>query len=109
MNRFNQQLMVMLLVVLVLSSLYSCVHQEPADVSNNETVILEIQITGQTTGKLKMMLSREEIQKDIYSVTGRFSGRIIDHVGGPGQLECKFEGKIEKNSIFGSFTGYAST
>lgn len=107
MNRFKQKLIVVFLFVFALSSFYSCAHKEAADVIDTEAEIWELQITGETTGKLKMMLKREEIQKDIYSMAGKFSGRIKDHIGGRGKLECKLEGKIEKNTLLASFTGYA--
>ena len=64
-------------------------------------------ITGQTKGKLNMVLERVKTEKDMHSITGEFSGSIIDHAGGAGQLECVLEGKIQKNSIQISFSGEA--
>jgi len=107
MNRFKQKLIVVFLFVFALGSFYSCAHKEAADVMDTEAEIWELQLTGETKGKLKMMLKREEIEKDIYSIAGKFSGRIEDHIGGRGKLECKFEGKIEKNTLLADFTGYA--
>jgi hypothetical protein len=107
MSRFTQKLIVVFLFVFALSSFYSCAHKEPVDIIDTEAEIWELQITGDTEGKLKMMLTRERIEKDIYSIAGNFSGRIKDHIGGTGELQCKLRGKIEKNIFLGDFAGPA--
>lgn len=68
----------------------------------------ELQLTGDTQGKLELFLEREEIVKDTYSVRGKLSGLVQDYHGGPLELRCKLEGKIESNIILADFTGYAA-
>ena len=105
MKRLRHELTVLFLFVFALNSFYSCAARNER--IDTETEIWEFQMTGQTEGKLEMMLKQVEIEKDISSIAGKFSGKIRDHYGGMGWLSCKLKGKIEKNIFLADFTGYA--
>lgn len=72
-----------------------------------ETETWELQLTGEMKGTLKMILKRAQSETEIYSIAGKFSGKIHDYEGGLGRLSCKLKGKIEKGVFVASFTGYA--
>jgi hypothetical protein len=52
-----------------------------------------------------MLLNRKEIEKDIYSIEGEFSGMAVDHIGGGGMVQCTYQGKITKNDLKFDFSG----
>jgi len=79
--------------------------KQSIDIKEAEAKIWELQVTGETVGKLKLLLTRIKIENDIYSITGRISGRIKDHRAGSGTADYKLEGKIEKGIFRAIFSG----
>jgi hypothetical protein len=64
-----------------------------------------MQITGDTVAQYKMLLNRNEIERDVYSIDGEFSGMARDHIGGSGMVICTFRGKITRNNLEAVFIG----
>jgi len=80
-------------------------HPQIADVGSE---IWELEVTGDSTGNLEMLLERGEVENNTYSIKGRLSGFIQDYHGGPLELRCTLDGKIESNIILADFNGYAA-
>ncbi|NIQ38805.1 MAG: hypothetical protein GTN81_09465 [Proteobacteria bacterium] len=100
MNRVKKKLMGMFIFVFTLTCFY-------AFAGGAETEVWELQLTGDIKGTLKMKLERAQNERENYSITGKFSGKIHDYEAGLGRLSCKFKGKIEEGVFVASFTGYA--
>jgi hypothetical protein len=64
-----------------------------------------MQTAGDTVALYKVLLNRSEIEKDIYSIDGEFSGMARDHIGGMGMVRCTFKGKIANNNLKAAFIG----
>lgn len=88
------------------ASFSACAHKELTETPDTETEIWEMQIKGDTEAKYSMLLKRVRIEKDVYSITGEFSGMAHDHIGGAGMVKCGLHGKIEKNNLKVHFTGH---
>ncbi len=82
--------------------------QDLPQIADVGTEVWELEVTGDSTGKLEMVLERAEIENNIHSVSGKLSGLIHDYHGGPLELRCKLKGKIENNMLLADFTGYAA-
>ena len=109
MTKLRQVLTVVLFLVFVLNCFLALAHQDAADASDAKGEIWELQLTGDTEGTLKLVLWRAKIEKDIYSIKGKFSGSIIDHVGGQGECVFQLKGIINKNVVLADFNGPVET
>lgn len=97
--------MVFFLFVFVPICFFACSHKQSLDIKETEAEIWELQLTGEIVGKLELLLTRVKINNDIYSITGKISGRLKDRRAGTGTAEYKLEGKIEKSVFNGNFSG----
>ncbi len=92
--------------LLILTLFPSCIQKEPVDMPDSGTEIWELQINGETQAKYRMLLKRMRVEKDVYSISGKFSGMADDHIGGSGMVKCVFHGKIERTNLKVDFTGH---
>ena len=104
MSNMKPKHLVFFLFILTLTSFFACAHQQTIDPKDTNVEVWEIKFSGQTKGKLEMLMKRTEIGKDTYSVMGKISGPIDDHRGGSGEAKFKFNGKIE-NKVFSARLG----
>jgi hypothetical protein len=74
-------------------------------IQGSQTEVWDLQITGDTFAQYKMLLNRNEIAKEIYSIDGEFSGMALDHIGGSGMVKCTFQGKITGHNLEADFIG----
>jgi len=102
---FKKHLVVFILFVFVPICFFTCSHKQSIDIKETEEEIWELQLTGEIVGKLKLSLTRVKIKNDIYTITGKVSGRLKDQRAGTGTAEYKLEGKIEKSVFNGNFSG----
>ena len=107
MTWLNLRPIIGLLLVFSLNYLFSCAHGEQFDPGDTEVEIWELQLTGGTQGNLNMLIKRTKIENDIYAIAGKFYGKIKDHKGGAGEVDYKFEGKIDKDIFKISFSGHS--
>ncbi len=106
MSKSGQKITVIFLFVFTLACSPACTHREPFDKPDSGTEVWELQATGETEAKYRMLLKRVPVKKDVYSISGEFSGMADDHIGGRGMVTCKFHGKIEGTNLKVDFTGY---
>ena len=96
------------LIFLFLLGCFSiCVHNAPTEASDAEVETWDLRFMGQTEGSLKMILVRTKIDKEVYSIKGKISGPIDDHIGGSGEAKLKIKGKIENGVLMAKLTGQA--
>ena len=100
-----QKIAVVGLAMAALVSFNSCAHTDSSGRQDPRTEVWDMQLTGETVGQLKMLLNRKEIERDVYSIEGEFSGMAIDHIGGGGMVECTYQGKITRNDLKFDFSG----
>ena len=105
MTKLKKHLMVFFLFVFVPICFFTCSHKQSIDIKETEAEIWELQLTGEIVGKLKLLLTRIKIKNDIYTITGKISGRLKDQRAGTGTAEYKLEGKLEKGFFNGNFSG----
>jgi hypothetical protein len=103
--KLKKNLMVLFLFVFVPICFFTCSHKQSIDIKKTEAEIWELQVTGEIVGKLKLSLKRIKIKNDIFTITGKISGRLKDKRAGTGTAEYKLEGKIEKSVFNGTFSG----
>jgi hypothetical protein len=104
-TKLKQHLMVFFLFIFVPNCFFTCSHKQSIDIKEAEAEIWELQLTGEVVGKLKMLLTRIKIENDIYSITGKISGRLKDFRAGTGTADYKLEGTIEKGICKANFNG----
>ena len=97
--------MVFFLFVFVPICFFACSHKQSIDIKKTEAETWELQLTGEIVGKLKLSLTRIKIKNDIYTITGKISGRIKEQRAGNGIADYQLEGKIEKSVFNGNFSG----
>ena len=105
MTKLKQHILVFLLFVFLPICFFTCSHKQSIDIKEAEAETWELQFTGEVVGKLKMLLKRNKIENEIYTVTGKISGRLKDYRAGTGTGEYKLEGKIEKEIFKANFSG----
>lgn len=105
MTKLKHYLTVFFLFMLVPNCFFTCSHKPSIDIKDAEAEIWELHLTGEVVGKLKMLLTRIKIGNDIYSITGKISGRLKDYRAGTGTADYKLEGKIEKGIFKVNFSG----
>lgn len=105
MTKLKKHLMVFFLLVFGPVCFLTCSHKQSIDIKETEAEIWELQLSGEIVGKLELLLRRVKINNDIYTVTGKISGRLKDRRAGTGTAEYKLEGKIEKSVFNGNFSG----
>jgi len=105
MAKFKKHLVVFILFVFVPICFFTCSHKQSIDIKETEAEIWELQLTGEIVGNLKLSLTRIKIKNDIYTITGKISGRLKDRRAGTGTAEYELEGKIEKSVFNGNFSG----
>jgi hypothetical protein len=94
--------------VAILSILFACASQTPTIAGKANVEAWEVELTGQTVGKLKMTLKRYYVESDIHSFKGKLTGPIQDHRGGFGDAEFNVKGKINKSVFTTNIGGYAN-
>lgn len=109
MKRFRQRAFLKPLYLFSLACLLSTTSAQPVAATHTNTETWEMLITGDTEGKLKMVLARMQTDQDIYSITGKFSGDVNDYMGGFGQCNFEFSGKITSGNITAEFEGFCIT
>jgi len=82
-------------------------HNTPTEASDAEVETWDLRFMGETEGSLKMILIRTKIDKDSYSIKGKISGAIDDHIGGNGEAVIKIKGRIENGVFTARLTGQA--
>jgi hypothetical protein len=80
------------------------VHQNSS--LNTPKEIWEFEMSGDTRGDCKMLLERSGIEGGAFRIAGSFSGMAYDYVGGPGEIDCKFHGKLENRNLDCEFSGW---
>lgn len=104
MSNLKQKHIGFFLFFFALTYFFACAHQQPIDPKDTDVEVWEIKLSGQTEGKLEMLMKRVEIGEGMYSIIGKISGTIDDHRGGFGEADFKFKGKIE-NKVFSVHLG----
>ncbi len=111
MINLKPKLMLSFLIVFVPFSIFTCSPKKSIDINEAEAEagaeIWELQVTGESEGNLKMLLWRIKIENDIYSITGKISGKIKDHRSGTGTVDYKLEGRIERGNLKANLRGIA--
>lgn len=105
MIRIIQKIAVVGLAMAALISFHSCAHTDSSGMRGPQMEVWDMQITGDTVAQYKMLLNRNEIERDVYSIDGEFSGMARDHKGGSGMVECTYHGKITRNNLKADFIG----
>ncbi|PKN65201.1 MAG: hypothetical protein CVU57_11230 [Deltaproteobacteria bacterium HGW-Deltaproteobacteria-15] len=93
-------------LALAILLLASCAHNGTPEVQNATQEVWDFELTGDTRGNCKMLLARTKVQNDLFRIAGSFSGMTYDYVGGPGELDCKFNGKLKNRNLDCEFTGW---
>jgi hypothetical protein len=105
MTKLKYRFMAVISFVVIQSILFACASNTPTVAGKDAVEVWELEITGQTVGNLKMTLRRIQIERDIYSITGKIAGRIKDDQGGSGNAAYKLKGKIDKGVLTASLGG----
>jgi hypothetical protein len=105
MIRIIQKIAGVLLALATIVSFHSCAHKESSSMPDSEAEVWEMEIKGGTEAKYKVLMKRTEIEKDVYSIHGEFSGMAHDSIGGRGIVKCKFHGRITRNNLKADFSG----
>ena len=105
MIRIIQKIAVVGLAMAAIISFHSCAHRDSSGMQGPQTEVWDMQITGDTVAQYKMLLNRNEIEREVYSIDGQFSGMARDHIGGWGMVECTYHGKITGNNLKADFIG----
>ncbi|MCD6298721.1 MAG: hypothetical protein J7M30_16370 [Deltaproteobacteria bacterium] len=106
MSKYRQRIIIVFLFVFTLAGSPACTYKEPIDMPDSRTEVWELQINGETEAKYRMLLKRVRVEKDVWSISGEFSGMADDHIGGRGMVKCNFHGKIDRNNLKADFTGH---
>jgi hypothetical protein len=88
-----------------MSFFFACRYKTPSDDLDAKFEIWELEISGNTEGKLTMMIKRIQIGEDKYSISGKISGMIKDYRWGISDADYKLKGKINNKLIEASFSG----
>jgi hypothetical protein len=107
MERLKLKFSAVFLCVVALNHFFSCAHKESTVTGDTEVETWELQLTGDTQGRLKLLIMRTKIENDTYAIAGKLYGKIEDHIGGPGQAAYELEGKIEKDVFKARFSGHS--
>ena len=105
MTKIASQILVVILVVVLAICFFACSPKQSIETEEADAEIWELQLTGEVVGSLKMVLTRIKIGNEIYTVTGKISGRLKDYRAGTGTGNYKLEGKIEKGVFKANFSG----
>ena len=105
MIRIIQKIAVVGLAMAAIISFYSCAHTVSSGLQGPQTEVWDMRLTGDTVAQYKMLLNRNEIEREVYSINGEFSGMARDHIGGGGMVECTYHGKITGNNLKADFIG----
>ena len=97
----------LLFVILPICCL-TCSAKQSIETQDLEKEIWELHVTGEVAGKLKMVLIRTKIEKEIFTITGQISGRLKDYRAGTGMGDYQLEGKIENEIFKANFSGNSS-
>ena len=92
--------------VVVLSILFnSCALTNVQSAKDSQKEAWEMQLTGDTVAKFRILMSRQEVEKGTYAIDGELSGMAQDHMGGGGMMKCSFQGKVAGNVVKVDFLG----
>lgn len=105
MTKLKPHILVVLLLVALPISFFTCSPKQSIDTEELEKEIWELHLTGEVVGKLKMVLIRTKTEGQISTITGQLSGRLKDYRAGTGTGDYKLEGKIEKDLFKADFSG----
>ena len=94
MNKFRPRIVAVVFFILLTNFVFACAHK---GLSDTEAEKWEMQLTGNTVGKVNLLLQRKQIEKDVYDVTGKFGGMVTDYGGGGGLINGTLSGKIKGN------------
>ncbi len=108
MNKVRQKWKVFFLSLVAFSFFSASAFAGPKDHAGAQVEVWELQISGDTEGKCDLFLKRSETEKDVYFVTGKFSGKIEDTQWGAGRLDCKLTGKTRKSDFSIDWKGFAN-
>jgi len=102
-----QKILVVGLAMALITSCYSCAHKDSSRTSGTPMEVWEMVLTGGTVAQYKMLVYRNEIGRDVYSIEGEFSGYAVEHKMYRGMVKCHFHGTITGtgNDLKGDFTG----
>ena len=103
--RIIQKIVVVGLAMALITSCYSCAHKDSSGTSGTQTEVWEMALTGGTVAQYKMLVNRNEIGREVYSIEGELSGYAVEHKMYGGMVKCTFRGKITGNDLKGDFTG----
>jgi hypothetical protein len=98
----------MLASVALLCILFACSSQTQTVTAKADVEVWEVQLSGQTVGRLKMNLKRHKIENDIQTFKGKLFGPIEDNRAGRGHADYKLKGKINKGVFTASLGGYSN-
>jgi hypothetical protein len=99
---------ILVLICLAISNyLFACTTNTPVKNKQVAVEIWQIELTGQTEGKLKMVLKLSNSENDIHSFKGKLTGPIKDYQGGMGDADYKLRGKINKDVFTANIGGHA--
>ena len=87
------------LVFIISLSFLGCVQTETSVMKEAKVEVWLLELSGQTRGKLEMTLQRAETKEDIYSVKGKITGKIEDHLGGAGRASYTIKGSIDNGVL----------
>jgi hypothetical protein len=107
-KKLYYRLIAVLAFVAIQSILFACASNTPTVAGKADVEAWELELTGQTVGKLKMTLKRYNIEEDSHSFTGKLTGPIKDHRGGMGNADYKLKGKIIKGVFTTRIGGYSN-
>ena len=100
-----QKILVVGLAMALITSCYSCAHKDSSVTSGTPMEVWEMVLMGGTVAQYKMLVYRNKIGREAYSIQGEFSGHAVEHKMYRGLVNCNFHGKITGNDLKGDFTG----
>ncbi|MGD8667296.1 MAG: hypothetical protein PVG59_19340 [Desulfobacterales bacterium] len=95
----------LIIIVFTWAFFQACRSDSLSNNRDSDTEIWEIELSGNTEGKLQMRLEKKKIGTAKYSISGRLYGTINDYRWGIGEADYKLSGTIENQSIKASFSG----
>lgn len=107
MARINRRRSELITVMFVLSVCFACAHSDEINKMNADVEVWDLQLRGQTQGKLQMLLKRTEIDTGKFSIVGKISGAITDHKAGSGEASFTVKGKIVNDVLMLSLMGFS--
>ena len=105
MIRIIQKIAVVGVAIVAIISFYSCAHTDSFGMQDPKTEVWDMRLTGDTVAQYRMLLNRNEIEREVYSIDGEFSGIARDHIGSVGMVKCTYHGKITGNTLKADFIG----